>query len=470
MVVGGLPDNSSDNRPDEVKLAELWGNILGRISTQVNSQTFQTWFEPMKISGFNGTTLIIEGPNPFFIDWVYEHHLEKIRAASRAVIGRGVDVEFTASGSHARVDQPAVHSSSSKAASAPFPPAPAPARSSSIRLNDKYTFEEFVVGEGNRLTHAASKAVAEKPARAYSPFFIYGGAGLGKTHLIQAIGHFSLKHHRSRTIYYVSAETFMNELIYAIQKGETLKFKEKYRNTDTLLLDDVHFLAGKESTQEEFFHTFNALHDGNKQIVMTSDRPPKEIPKLQKRLSTRFEWGLITDIQPPSLETRIAILRKKVIRNRMEIPEDVITFIAENIRSNIRELEGSLTKLLAYSSVNRVDIDMEIAEKVLSYMINSNRREPVTVKSIMKAVSEMFDIPVSKIKSRTRVSPVVTARQIGIFISRELTESSLVNIGKQFGGRDHSTVLHAIRKIEKMRAGDHELENRIQTLISRLSK
>ncbi|MFO7914778.1 MAG: chromosomal replication initiator protein DnaA [Candidatus Krumholzibacteriales bacterium] len=466
MVVGGLPDNSADNRPKEVRLAELWGNILGRISTKVNSQTFQTWFEPMKISGFTGDTIIIEGPNPFFIDWVYEHHIDKIREASKAVIGNDVNVEFTASGSHARVDQPVVTDSCRPG----IPGGPAPRRSYSIKLNDKYTFEEFVVGEGNRLTHAAAKAVAEKPARAYNPLFIYGGAGLGKTHLVQAIGHFSLKHHKSRVISYVSAESFMNELIYAIQKGETLKFKDKYRNTETLLLDDVHFLAGKESTQEEFFHTFNALHDGNKQIVMTSDRPPKEIPKLQKRLSTRFEWGLITDIQPPSFETRIAILRKKVRNNRIEIPDDVITFIAENIKSNIRELEGSLTKLLAFSSVNRVDITLEMAEKVLTYMISSNKRAPVTVSSIIKTVSETFEIPVSKIKSRSRVSPVVTARQIGIYISRQLTDSSLVSIGQKFGGRDHSTVLHAIKKIERLRKKDHEIETRIQTLISRLSK
>ncbi|MBD3180483.1 MAG: chromosomal replication initiator protein DnaA [Candidatus Latescibacteria bacterium] len=463
MVNGGLSDNSSESRAEEVRLAELWGNILGRISTVVNAQTFQTWFEPMKISGFTGDTLIIEGPNPFFIDWVYEHHIDKIRKASRAIIGTDVDVEFTASGSHARVEQPAVTNSYS-------PPAEqAPRNCNSIKLNDKYTFEEFVVGEGNRLTHAAAKAVAEKPARAYSPLFIYGGAGLGKTHLIQAIGHFSLRNHRARAISYVSAESFMNELIYAIQKGETLKFKEKYRSTDTLLLDDVHFLAGKESTQEEFFHTFNALHDGNKQIVMTSDRPPKEIPKLQKRLSTRFEWGLITDIQPPSLETRIAILRNKIRNNRIDIPEDVIIFIAEHIKSNIRELEGSLTKLLAYSSVNRVDINMDMAEKVLTYMVSSNRSAPVTISAIIKAVSDMYDIPVSKIRSRSRVSQVVAARQIGIFIARELTDSPLVRIGKKFGGRDHSTVLYAIRKIESKRETDQELESRIQTLLSKLS-
>jgi len=464
MAVGGLSDNSAGNRPGKMSLVELWGNILGRISAKVNSQTFQTWFEPMKISGFTGETIVIEGPNPFFIDWVYEHHIDKIRAAAKDVTGAEVNVELTASGSHARVDQPAVPESGRTEVHE------APRLSSSIRLNDKYTFEEFVVGEGNRLTHAAAKAVAEKPAKAYSPLFIYGGAGLGKTHLVQAIGHFSLKRHRTRVISYVSAESFMNELIYAIQKGETLKFKEKYRNTDTLLLDDVHFLAGKESTQEEFFHTFNALHDGNKQIVMTSDRPPKEIPKLQKRLSTRFEWGLITDIQPPSFETRIAILRKKIRNNSIEIPDDVITFIAENIKSNIRELEGSLTKLLAYSSVNRVDITMEMAERVLTYMVSSNRRVAVTASSIIKTVSEMFDIPVSKIKSRSRVSPVVTARQIGIYISRQLTDSSLQSIGQKFGGRDHSTVLHAIKKIDRLRKTDPQIENRVQTLISRLSK
>ena len=462
---GGKPfkDGHSGLSAD-ISLVDLWGNILGKISLLVNAQTFETWFEPMKIAGLDEDTLIIEGPNPFFIDWVAEHHIDKITMAAEALLDQKIKIEFAATGSHERTRSRAL---------APSPPRRESARMGLPRntnLNTRYTFSEFVVGAGNRLTHAAASAVAENPALSYNPLFVYGGAGLGKTHLIQAIGHHIISHHRSLRVSYVSAETFMNELIHAIQTGSTLKFKDRYRNTDVLLIDDVHFLAGKESTQEEFFFTFNALHDANKQIVVTSDRPPKEISTLQERLTTRFEWGLITDIQPPDLETRIAILRRKVRKERIEIPDDVITLIAENIKTNIRALEGSLIRLLASSSLTRQEINCEMAEQMLVDIIKSSKESAITVEKIQKCVSESYDIPVVKIKSSSRIKEIAMARQVAIFLSREITDLPLVKIGKKFGGRDHSTVLHAVRKIEKLLVKDSSLEREIQTLRGKLSK
>ncbi|MCD6379893.1 chromosomal replication initiator protein DnaA [bacterium] len=445
-------------------LADLWGNILGKISLLVNVQAFQTWFEPMKIAAFNKGVLLIEGPNPFFIDWVAEHHIDKITMAANTIIGRNIKVEFTATGSHERTESTITTS---------MPPKEERPRKRSLRngnLNTRYTFSQFVVGACNRLTHAAASAVAENPASAYNPLFIYGGAGLGKTHLIQAIGNHIIANHSFLHVSYVSAETFMNELIYAIQTGSTLKFKDRYRKTDVLLIDDVHFLAGKESTQEEFFFTFNALHDANKQIVVTSDRPPKEIPTLQERLTTRFEWGLITDIQPPDLETRIAILRKKVRKENIEIPDDVITLIAENIKSNIRALEGSLIRLLAVSSLTRQEINCEMAEQILTDVIKNSKETPITIETIQKCVSETYDISVAKIKSSSRVKKLVLARQIAIFLSREITDAPLVKIGNKFGGRDHSTVLYAIRKIKRLLTKDSSIEREIQTLRGKLSR
>ena len=462
---GGKPfkDGHSGLSAD-ISLVDLWGNILGKISLLVNAQTFETWFEPMKIAGLDEDTLIIEGPNPFFIDWVAEHHIDKITMAAEALLDQKIKIEFAATGSHERTRSRAL---------APSPPRRESARMGLPRntnLNTRYTFSEFVVGAGNRLTHAAASAVAENPALSYNPLFVYGGAGLGKTHLIQAIGHHIISHHRSLRVSYVSAETFMNELIHAIQTGSTLKFKDRYRNTDVLLIDDVHFLAGKESTQEEFFFTFNALHDANKQIVVTSDRPPKEISTLQERLTTRFEWGLITDIQPPDLETRIAILRRKVRKECIEIPDDVITLIAENIKTNIRALEGSLIRLLASSSLTRQEINCEMAEQMLVDIIKSSKESAITVEKIQKCVSESYDIPVVKIKSSSRIKEIAMARQVAIFLSREITDLPLVKIGKKFGGRDHSTVLHAVRKIEKLLVKDSSLEREIQTLRGKLSK
>ncbi len=455
-----MDDNpaAEDKSVLEKELARVWGSILERISTLVNSQSFKTWFEPTKLISLEDNRLVVEGPNPFFIDWLVEHHMDKLLFAASETLGSDVTVELVSSPTPQRVSPPDTNTRRSMLVRETV------TTPNNVHLNSRYTFEEFVVGSGNRLTHAAALAVAENPARVYNPLFIYGGVGLGKTHLIQGIGHFVLEQHPSMTISYVSTESFMNELIHAIRTGVTLEFKERYRNVDILLIDDIQFLAGKESTQEEFFFTFNALHDANKQIVVTSDRPPKEIPTLQERLTSRFEWGLITDIQPPDLETRIAILRKKIENERIQIPDDVIQLIAENAKSNIRELEGSLIRILACASLTNQDINVDMAQDVLRDIMKSSSKQKINVQIIQKAVAQHFDIPTDTLKARTRISRIVLARQVAIYLCRELTSNSLVQIGKKFGGRDHSTVLYAIKKITEGCARDPALKRRIQTI------
>jgi chromosomal replication initiator protein len=445
------------------RLKHLWDSILERVSAQVNAQSFQTWFKPTRLVSCEDGHLVIEGPNPFFVDWLVEHHRDKIELAARETLGEPVSVEFVSPASPPRVSPP---EASAARAMIENEPVVVP---ENAQLNARYVFDEFVVGSSNRFAHAAALAVADNPARAYNPLFIYGGAGLGKTHLIQAIGHRVIEKHAKMRISYVSAEGFMNDLILAIRSGITHEFKDRYRNIDILLIDDVHFLAGKESTQEEFFFTFNALHNANKQIVVTSDRPPKEIPTLQERLTSRFEWGLIADIQPPDTETRIAILRKKVEKEHIPIPDDVIQLIAENAKSNIRELEGSLIKLLAYSSLASREITADMARDVLADMVKNGAPKKIAVQAIQKAVAQHFDIPIDSLRAKTRIARVVIARQVGIYLSRELTELSLVEIGKRFGGRDHSTVLHAIGKVRQELDRDASLRRKVQALLEELS-
>jgi chromosomal replication initiator protein len=333
-----------------------------------------------------------------------------------------------------------------------------------VHLNERYTFAEFIVGNCNRLAHSGALAVAERPARAYNPLFIYGGSGLGKTHLIQAIGHKVRKDFPSMVIAYVSTESFVNELINAIQKNQTLAFKKKYRNVDILLIDDIQFLAGKEAMQEEFFHTFNALHEMNKQIVCTSDRPPKEIHTLEERLRTRFEWGLITDLQSPDFETRIAILRNKIADENIIIPDEVTEFIAENVTSNIREHEGSLIKILAFASLTSQEITVEMASQALKDIVRAPAARKITPKAIRDAVASDYDVPSDTLKAKTRISRVVRARQVAMYLCRGLTDLSLVAIGKHFGGRDHSTVLHSIRKITDLTADDPVFKGRVDRI------
>lgn len=447
-----------------LSLSKLWEQILGIVHERVNPQSFQTWFKPTRLLSYEGGVLVVEGPNRFFIDWLHEHHMEKIERAARDVLGEDARVELTSPPTPARVG----------------PPDKAPGRSllikdpvvlpNKIHLNARYTFDEFVVGNCNRLAHAGALAVAEKPAQIYNPLFIYGGAGLGKTHLLQAIGHFVLREHPHMRIAYVSTESFLNELINAIQKGTTYDFKQRYRSVDILLVDDVQFLGGKERVQEEFFFTFNALHENSKQIVCTSDRPPKDIPTLEERLRSRFEWGLITDLQQPDLETRIAILRKKVEEERIQISDDVIEVIASSVTKNIRELEGSLIKILAFASLTCQEITPGMAGSVLTDIVKGAAPSKVTADSIKSEVSQHFDAPVDSLKAKTRIARVVRARQIAMFLCRELTDMSLVQIGARFGGRDHSTVLHSIRKIEGLIASDPDIARKIGEIREKLSR
>ncbi|RKZ09157.1 chromosomal replication initiator protein DnaA [bacterium] len=445
------------------QLHSTWEAILSRVSRLVNSQSFQTWFKPTRLVKYEAGHIVIEGPNPFFVDWLAEHHKDKIKAAARETLGEDVTVEFTAPTTQKRSEERKIEKAVRGIVVKESVTLP-----NRVHLNARYTFSEFIVGNSNRLAHAAAQAVAEHPARAYNPLFIYGGVGLGKTHLIQAIGHQIMLNHQEMRISYTTAETFMNELIQAIRSGVTLEFKEKYRSIDVLLIDDIQFLSGKESTQEEFFFTFNALHEANKQIVVTSDRPPKEIPTLQERLKSRFEWGLITDIQPPDLETRIAILKKKVEKENIQIPESVIQLIAQNIKSNIRELEGSLIKLLACASLTRQEINTDMAMGVLRDIIKDNAPPRITVQNIQKAVAQHFDIPFESLKAKTRISRVVTARQVAIFLSRELTDLPLAQIGKRFGGRDHSTILHSFKKVSRLIETDLAMKKRVEAIKEQL--
>jgi len=438
-----------------VSPSELWAKCLESIRAETEQQSYKTWFEPTRAAELTDDALKVEVPNRFFADWLEEHYLTLIKRALRDAAGR--DVEPTFQVSHRRPDEYEPVSPRR-----PQSPQPTPAAPSETQLNPRYTFDSFVVGSSNRFAQAASMAVAEAPGTTYNPLFIYGGVGLGKTHLMQAIGHYVRQQRPGASVYYVSSETFMNELITSIQRGTTLGFRDKYRSRDVLLIDDVQFLAGKESTQEEFFHTFNALYLAHKQIVLTSDRPPKQISTLEERLASRFESGLVTDIQSPDLETRIAILHRKAEMDGISIPNDVIHLIANSVTSNIRELEGSLVRLLAFSSLTGSEITVELAKEVLSEFLG-RPRGPVSVARIQQAVAEAYGVPVEKMKARGRSSQIALARQVAMYFARELTPLSLAQIGEHFGGRDHTTVLHAHRKIteETLKSGQvqRDVEN-----------
>jgi chromosomal replication initiator protein len=335
------------------------------------------------------------------------------------------------------------------------------------QLNPRYTFEAFVIGAGNQFAHAASLAVAERPSKAYNPLFIYGGVGMGKTHLMQAIGHEIKRRQPQMAICYLSSEKFTNEMINSLRYDKMTSFRDKFRNVDVLLIDDIQFLAQKERTQEEFFHTFNALHESMKQIVIASDRPPKELAEIEDRLRSRFEWGLIADIQPPDLETKVAILQKKAEQERITLPTDVALFIASNIRSNVRELEGALIRLVAHSSLTNTDITLPYAQQVLKNFIDSQARK-VTIESIQKAVAEQFGLRLLEIKAKNNSRAIVYPRQIAMYLAKHLTEASLPEIGRQFGGKHHTTVLHSVEKIEETRKTDKDLNRLLNKLTEQL--
>ncbi len=438
-------------------LAEIWEKTLQAVEPHMNKPSFETWLKLTRPLKMEDNCLIIEAPNEFARDWVESRYSPLLTSALRSLVQDDLEMKFVIRNDlqqKQRVESPP----SVKINDEPVYP----------HLNPKYTFESFVVGKGNRLAHAASLAVAEAPAKAYNPLFIYGGVGLGKTHILQAIGHFVLQNSPHYRVVYVSSEKFTNELINAIRNNKTPSFRDKYRNVDLLLIDDIQFLAGKESTQEEFFHTFNALYEARKQIVISSDRPPKEIPTLEDRLRSRFEWGLITDIQAPDLETRIAILRKKAALEGWILPDDVITYIAEHIDSNIRELEGALIRVIAYSSLTNQPITLEMTVNFLKDIIVSQEQKKVDIPLIQQTVAEYFHINPEDLKAKKRTKEVVIPRQLAMYLCRELTDASLPKIGEEFGGRDHTTVLYACERIRKYMATDDKFNRTVKDLILKL--
>ncbi|MGB9792717.1 MAG: chromosomal replication initiator protein DnaA [Thermacetogeniaceae bacterium] len=430
-------------------LNDIWQEVLKILERELDEQSFRTLTNVTKPIAYHDGTLIVSTLNEFTRDWFETRFSSLLRSHLEAKLNQEVTLRFiTANGKDGFV------------ISRESEPQPT--------LNPKYTFDTFVIGNSNRLAHAAARAVAEAPSKAYNPLFIYGGVGLGKTHLMHAIGHYVLENFKGYKVVYVSSETFTNELINAIRDDKGVEFRNKYRTIDILLIDDIQFLAGKERTQEEFFHTFNALYEANKQIIISSDRPPKEIPTLEDRLRSRFEWGLLADIQPPDLETRIAILRKKAQLENYEIPDDVLLFIASKIKSNIRELEGALLRIIAYASLNQRDIDLECANEALKDILSSDRTQNITIPMIQKVVARYFNLKVEDFKTKRRTHNVAFPRQIAMYLARELTDASLPKVGQEFGGRDHTTVIHAYEKIKAERETNEELDAMIKEIIKEL--
>ncbi len=438
----------------------LWERILSGIEKRVSDQNFQIWFKPTCVEMENPEMgqVFVRVPNKHFKYWLDSNYSDTIREAIREEGLEGFKVRFFVDSMEENGDSHEIGDDPVPALDQPCPDA------TECNLNTKYTFGRFVVGDSNQFAHAAALAVAEQPSKAYNPLFIYGGVGLGKTHLMHAIGHW-IKARSPRTrLVYMSSERFMNELINSIRYDKTIQFREKYRNIDVLLMDDIQFLAGKERTQEEFFHTFNALYDSHKQIVVSSDCAPREIPTLEERLHSRFEWGLIADIQPPDLETKIAILKRKAELDRVALPDDVTFFIAQNIRSNVRELEGSLIRLAAFSSLTGEEISLGLAERVLKNIAEQNSRV-ISVDFIQRVVADHYSLKLADLKAKDNSRRVAEPRQIAMYLCRELTGSSLPQIGRAFGGKHHTTVLHSIRKIEDLRAKDARLNSTITRLI-----
>jgi chromosomal replication initiator protein len=447
-------------QPVELTAESLWGEVAGRLRGALNENTYRTWFGEVRARDVSDDVLVLACPNNFTREWIEGHFLGLIRAAVGDVIGQERQV-------HLLVDE----RRSPEAELVDEARAEPPARSEPTGLNPKYTFDLFVIGSSNRFAHAAALAVAEAPAQAYNPLFIYGGTGLGKTHLLQAIAQYVMEHTGYLSVRYVTSETFMNDFINSLRDKRIEGFKQRYRNYDLLLIDDVQFFEHKERIQEEFFHTFNSLYEAGSQIVMSSDRPPREIATLEARLRSRFEWGLITDIQPPDLETRIAILRKKERTDNINIADpEVLTFIARRISTNIRELEGALTRVIAFSSLTGRAMTVELAQDVLKDVFPQGEVAQVSINRIQETVSERFGLSVAELCSEKRSQSIAYPRQVAMYLSRELTDSSLPKIGKEFGGRDHTTVIHAYSKIDRMIREDRSVYNLVQELTARIKQ
>lgn len=443
----------------------IWNKTINQLENKLNKQSYETWIKAMEPVAIQNNIFFISVPDHFSRDWLNNNYAPLFNEIISQVTESETNVQFILKDEIHHINNQVNHGHSQQSYN-DLNDLNELNELKSSNLNPRYTFDNFVVGNSNRFAHAASLAVAESPAKAYNPLFIYGGVGLGKTHLMHAIGQFArINNHNNYIVAYVTSEKFTNDLITAIREEKTVEFKNKYRSIDTLLIDDIQFLAGKERTQEEFFHTFNTLYEANKQIVISSDRPPKEIPTLEDRLRSRFEWGLITDMQPPDYETRIAILQKKAHSDKLTVPDEVISFIADRIYSNIRELEGALIRVTAYSSLNNEILNKDLAADILKDILPSKKPIEITIPFIQKKVAEYFNLKVDDLKSKKRTRTVSFPRQIAMYLCREMTAESLPKIGNQFGGKDHTTVLHAYEKISLQIKNDTTLDNTIKKII-----
>ena len=439
--------------------ASIWDEILSRVETKVNRHSFYTWFKPTTFVADAGNSITVRVPNTLFKDWLTKHYSLVLSEALAEVRRAGAALVFVAEGGNV----------AAPVREEPSPPVDSVAENSDAAtsggfLNARYTFDTFIVGPSNQFAHAACRAVAEAPSRSYNPLFIYGGVGLGKTHLMHAIGQYVLQHDSTTRLTYISSERFMNEMINALRYDRILEFRERYRSVDILLVDDIQFVSGKEGTQTEFFHTFNALYDAQKQIVLSSDHPPHEIPALEERLRSRFEWGLIADIQPPDIETRVAILKRKAEAEGIPLPDSVALYIAGRIKSNIRELEGSLIRLIAYASLTGREITLDLTQEVLKNVLDQDVKA-VTIETIQRFVSDYYQLKIGDLKSRNNSKSIAMPRQIAMYLCKSLTSASLPEIGRSFGGKHHSTVIHSLKKVEELRKRDGDFNSLISNFL-----
>jgi len=439
----------------------LWDQILTRVETKVNRHIFYTWFKPTSFVSEDARAITVRVPSTLFKDWLTKHYSGVIGEAMDEVKKASLAINFIPD---AQMDAIAIPLSPDEVAAVEAPTPVVVMGPGPAGLNLRYTFDTFIVGSSNQFAHAACRAVAEAPSRSYNPLFLHGGVGLGKTHLMHAIGQYVLQHDRNVKLTYISSERFMNEMINAVRYDRVIDFRERYRSVDVLLVDDIQFLAGKEGTQTEFFHTFNALHDSQKQIVLSSDCPPREIPALEERLRSRFEWGLIADVQPPDLETKVAILKKKAETEAVPLRDDVAIYIAGKIKSNIRELEGSLIRLVAYASLTGQEITLRLAQEVLRNMLDREEKA-VTIEIIQKFVADYYNLKMADLKSRNNSKSVAMPRQIAMYLCKSLTNASLPEIGRSFGGKHHSTVIHSIRKVDDLRKRDSVFNTQIHNFL-----
>jgi len=454
---------ASERVEGRADLKQIWSGALGEIQLRLTKANFETWFKDTSIVSEEDDVYCVGVPNAFAREYVEKKYRSDVRQALQHIVGRTVDLRFvTVAGPSARPVQPATQQLAERAPAQQ--PTSEPRSAPTAVLNPRYAFSTFVVGSNNRLAHAAALSVAERPGHSYNPLFIYGGSGLGKTHLMHAIGNAVMSRHPRKRVAYATSEKFTNEFINSIRSQKQEEFRERYRRIDVLLIDDIQFIAGKEGTQDEFFHTFNAIHEEGKQIVLSSDRPPKAIASLEERLRSRFEWGLIADISPPDLETRIAILRAKAEVQNVAVPPPVIDYLAQRIVSNIRELEGALTRVVAYATLHAVPVTTELAQQMLQHILQNPRRQTLAPEKIVEIVARYYQVPVEQLRGKARDKQIVLPRQVAMYLMREETEAPLLRIGAALGGRDHSTVLHGCDKIEREMGESDDFRREVSSL------